>query len=167
MRHHLVQSGTVSEQIADDLANLTQAKLLQSQFTIPGGPRRQRPIGPEGQHHQDLSAFRCGHPGFQKVLTGFVQPVQIFNNDHRGLRPCRLHDPADAIAQPHASRRRVDSPRCRLRRRASQKIRQGRKMLGDRQREHRKVCSIRVRASFGVHIGLDAEEGAQCFQHRH
>ena len=39
-------------------------------------------------------------------------------------------------------------------------------MLGHRQREHRQGLLDPRARQFGVHVGLDAEEGAQCFQHR-
>ena len=165
MRHHLIQAGAVTKQVANDLADLAQAKFRQSQLKIRSRPRRQRPFGTVGQHHQDPSAFHCRDPGFQKVLAGFVQPVQILDDDHRGLRPCGLRDPADGFAQAHASRRRVDGAGCRFR--ASQKIRQWRKMLGDRQGKHRQGLLDPRPCRFGGHVRLDAEEGPQCLQHRH
>ena len=38
MRHHLVEAGAVSDQIANHLANLAEAKLRQGQFKKRGGP---------------------------------------------------------------------------------------------------------------------------------
>jgi hypothetical protein len=107
---HFLQRRVAAGQIADQPVDLAAVQLGQPQLAIVRKSKpRARPVRPVVQHDDEVGAARRLDDGLQKILTGFIQPMQVLEDDHRRPRPRRLDHALDDPEQARPPSLRVNA----------------------------------------------------------
>ena len=162
-----IQRRVVAGQIADEPVDIAAIQLAQRQLAIvrkaePGA----RPARPVVEHDDEVGVARGLDDGFQKILTGLIQPVQVLEDDHRRPRAGRLdHTPDDAEQTPPPSFR-VDVLALQSRDGQSEKIRQKRQVVCERRINGEELFFDLPARGRRLHQRCDAKESSHQLKDR-